>query len=60
MCINDLIEKLNKDSEKAVPTVSYEKYFAVVFNEIERLYTNVQNDGFDELMDLYYRYWLHT
>lgn len=60
ICINDLIEKLNKKNESTVPPLSYEKYFAVVFNEIERLYKIVQNDGFEELMHLYYSYWLHT
>lgn len=50
---------MNSKNKSSVPTISSEKYFAAVFNEIEILYKNVQKYGFSEVMDLYYRYWLH-
>ncbi|XP_015836200.1 biotin--protein ligase isoform X2 [Tribolium castaneum] len=54
ICINDLIEK-----NTVMQPIAYEKYFAAVFNEIERLYFDVQKNGFEAFFQLYYKYWLH-
>ncbi|XP_044261348.1 biotin--protein ligase [Tribolium madens] len=60
ICINDLIEKFNKENDTSIKPIPYEKYFAAVFNEIERLYLDVQKNGFEPFFDLYYQYWLHS
>lgn len=53
-CISDLIAK-NNGTKK--PT--FEKYFALTFNELEKLYNQVQENGIQQLLDLYYKFWLH-
>lgn len=39
--------------------ISYEVYFASVFNEFEKVYNIVQQGDMDHFYDLYYKYWLH-
>lgn len=58
-CINDLIENLNTTKNKNVPHLSYEKTFAIIFNEIEKVLNKVQTGDFDFLYNSYYRNWLH-
>ena len=59
MCINDLIERASIETNTTLKPIPYEKYFAMVFNEIEKLYQDVQLKGTDGFLDLYYKYWLH-
>ncbi|KZC12067.1 Biotin--protein ligase [Dufourea novaeangliae] len=59
-CINDIIKMFNKTYNKQLKTISYEQYFAIVFNEIERWMNIVQSGNADEFLDAYYTYWIHT
>ncbi|XP_031834057.1 holocarboxylase synthetase-like protein isoform X2 [Nomia melanderi] len=58
-CINDIIEMFNKTYNKKLKLISYEQYFAIVFNELERLLDIVQSGNTDAFLDAYYTYWLH-
>lgn len=42
-----------------MPELTYEKSFAIIFNEIEAILKDVQKGNFDQLYNLYYQYWLH-
>ncbi|KAK9874227.1 hypothetical protein WA026_002579 [Henosepilachna vigintioctopunctata] len=57
--LNDYIEQYNKTMNTDLQKLSHEKYFALVFNEIEDLYDIVQNDNLDHFYDLYYKHWIH-
>lgn len=59
-CINDLIRTFNTTNKKNVPELTYEKSFAIIFNEIERILNEVQKGNFGNLYTLYYQYWLHS
>ncbi|KAL5274469.1 HLCS family protein [Megaselia abdita] len=59
-CINDAIKTLNKSLNKSVHDLSYEKSFAIIFNEIEIVLNQVQKGNFGYLYNLYYQYWLHS
>lgn len=59
MCINELIRLHNEEYQTNLETISYERFFALVFNELERIYKTVQAGDLDYLYDLYYKYWLH-
>lgn len=59
-CINDLIKAVNSSQNKNVPELTYEKSFAIIFNEIEAILNQVQKNNFDFLYNLYYQYWLHS
>lgn len=59
-CINDLIDSLNSRLNKNVPHLSYEKTFAIIFNEIEDILNRVQKGDFEYLYNLYYQNWLHS
>uniref|UniRef100_A0A8D8V3H1 Biotin--protein ligase n=1 Tax=Cacopsylla melanoneura TaxID=428564 RepID=A0A8D8V3H1_9HEMI len=50
-CLNSIFS-----SNPSSPLLSYEQYFALVFNHLEQL---LEGD-FDEIYDLYYKHWLHT
>ncbi|XP_076644168.1 holocarboxylase synthetase-like protein isoform X1 [Halictus rubicundus] len=58
-CINDLVKLFNKTYNKQLKTISYEQYFAIVFNETERWLNTVQSGSMDEFLDAYYEYWNH-
>nr|XP_023018683.1 uncharacterized protein LOC111507580 isoform X1 [Leptinotarsa decemlineata] len=60
ICINDLIRMSNQDENTSIKTISYETYFAEVFNELERIYEIVQGGDTEYLYDMYYKYWLHN
>lgn len=59
-CINDLIDEYNKRNKTKVPRIKQEKFFAFVFNEIERLIDVIQTGGLDEFYELYYANWMHN
>lgn len=58
-CINDLIRSEYSTKENPAGIISYEAYFAAVFNETEKLLNKYQNGDADSFFDLYYKYWLH-
>lgn len=59
MCINELIRLHNEEFGTDLEPIAYERFFALVFNELERIYKTVQAGDLDYLYDLYYKYWLH-
>ncbi|XP_022908041.2 biotin--protein ligase [Onthophagus taurus] len=60
-CINDIIDRYNKDFNTQLPKIPFEKYFALVFNELERILNVIDNQGnMDYFYELYYKYWLHN
>lgn len=59
-CINKMIREYNESTKSELAEISYECYFAIIFNELERIYNLIQEkDGLGDFFDLYYRYWLH-
>lgn len=60
MCLNELIRLHNEEFGTNLQIIQYEKFFALVFNEIERIFKQVQSGDIDYLYDLYYKYWLHS
>lgn len=59
LCVNDMIEELAKQSGRKIEKLSFEKYFALVFTELERLLYLVETGHQDQVIELYYKYWLH-
>lgn len=59
-CLNDVIKNYNKGHSTNMPYMEYERFFAGVFNEVERLIDIVQDDNFKHFFDLYYKFWLHS
>ena len=59
LCLNDMIEELSKQSGRKIEKLSFEKYFALVFTELERLLYLVETGHQDQVIELYYKYWLH-
>lgn len=49
-CLNSIF------SSSQSPLLSYEQYFALVFNHLEQL----MEGDFEDIYDLYYKHWLHT
>lgn len=58
-CINDLIASYNKEHKTKLPYLTYERYFALVFNELEKLWDIVQSGDMDTFLNLYYKFWMH-
>ncbi|XP_011882761.1 PREDICTED: biotin--protein ligase isoform X2 [Vollenhovia emeryi] len=58
-CINDAILQYNQKYGTKLETFSYEKYLALVFNEMENLLDILQSGNTDHFYQLYYKYWLH-
>lgn len=58
-CIKSVITKYNQDNGTQLPDISFEKFLALTFTELERIFNTVQNDNLDYLFELYYKYWLH-
>ncbi|KAL6267955.1 hypothetical protein P5V15_001023 [Pogonomyrmex californicus] len=58
-CINDIILQYNQKYGTKLKTFSYEKYLALVFNELEILLDIVQSGNVEHFYQLYYKYWLH-
>lgn len=59
-CINDVIQMFNETYHKELKPISYEQYFAIVFNEIERWLNIVQTGNIDTFFETYYKHWMHT
>ncbi|XP_039288576.1 biotin--protein ligase isoform X2 [Nilaparvata lugens] len=59
-CINDMITELNKKTGSSIASLSHEKFFAIVFTELERIVDLVQNGQIEDVISLYYKYWLHS
>ncbi|XP_047353177.1 biotin--protein ligase isoform X2 [Vespa velutina] len=59
-CINDVIAEYNKVKKTNLPLLSYERYFALAFSEIEYLLDIVQSGNIDYFFQIYYKFWLHT
>ncbi|XP_012528696.1 biotin--protein ligase isoform X2 [Monomorium pharaonis] len=59
-CINDTILQYNQKYGTKLEMFSYEKYLALVFNEMESLLDAVQSGNTENFYKLYYKYWLHT
>lgn len=60
ICINDLIDRMNSQTSTKASHVSYEKYFANVFNKIEEILNMIESDNLEKFFTLYYTYWLHS
>uniref|UniRef100_A0A069DXC6 Putative biotin--protein ligase n=1 Tax=Panstrongylus megistus TaxID=65343 RepID=A0A069DXC6_9HEMI len=60
VCINDLINSINNETGAKLSELSYEIYFANVFNKLEELYKMAQSDFIDDVKSLYYSFWLHS
>ncbi|KAF7989764.1 hypothetical protein HCN44_008438 [Aphidius gifuensis] len=58
--LNNIIDKHNKKYNKNLSHISYEKFFALIFTELENIIDKVQNNNIDYFNDLYYEYWIHT
>ncbi|KAL6440601.1 hypothetical protein ACFW04_003233 [Cataglyphis niger] len=58
-CINDMISLYNKKYKTNLEKFTYEKYLALVFNQLEILLDNVESNNIQLFYDLYYKYWLH-
>lgn len=58
-CINDLIAEYNKVHKTKLLPFSCERFFALVFSEIEYLLDIVQSGHMDYFFTMYYKYWLH-
>ncbi|GJQ79840.1 Hcs [Trypoxylus dichotomus] len=58
--LNDIIGKYNVDHGTTLPAIAYERYFALVFNELERIMDIIQSGDLDYFYQLYYKYWLHS
>ncbi|OAD57207.1 Biotin--protein ligase [Eufriesea mexicana] len=59
-CINDIVNVFNEMYHKQLKMISYEQYFAIVFNEIEKWLDTIQSDNIDSFLYRYYTYWLHS
>ncbi|XP_024214118.1 uncharacterized protein [Halyomorpha halys] len=61
VCVHELIRRMNKQSSTNAELISYEKYFANVFNKIEELMNLIESTGtLDKFLPIYYNYWLHS
>lgn len=61
ICLNDLVKAYNVNNNTNLPYLQYEQFFALVFNEIERLINEIQSSGdFSSFLLMYYRLWLHS
>ncbi|XP_046670505.1 biotin--protein ligase isoform X2 [Homalodisca vitripennis] len=59
VCINDMITQLNKASGQKLPLLTKEKFFAIVFNQLEKLLLMIELGEQDKVLEMYYKYWLH-
>jgi biotin-(acetyl-CoA carboxylase) ligase len=61
-CINEMIAQINSmasvPSEKLAPLFR-EKLLAVTFTQLESLLDAIQNGHIQQILQLYYSYWLH-
>lgn len=59
-CINDLIKEYNAANNTQLPVIQYERFFALIFNEIEELFNTVQANKLNHFYEQYYKLWLHA
>ena len=65
MSINDVISLYNMEegrgsgSGKSLPHLSVEAVLASTFNTLEQLLSLYEVQGLDQILPLYYKYWLH-
>lgn len=59
LSLNDIIGKFNVDNGTTLAAIAYEKYFALVFNELERILKTIESQDMTYFYTLYYKYWLH-
>ncbi|KAG7187870.1 hypothetical protein KM043_013851 [Ampulex compressa] len=59
-CLNDFIALYSQAHFVHLESISYERYFALVFNEMEVLLDMVQSGDIDRFLEIYYSLWLHT
>ncbi|XP_039288767.1 biotin--protein ligase [Nilaparvata lugens] len=59
-CVNEMIDELNRVAGTDVAPISFEEYFALTFTEMERLIDMVQSGRLEEVLELYYDFWLHS
>lgn len=60
-CINDLIREYNAANNTQLSVIKYERFFALIFNEIEQLLNIVQaNNNLEHFYEQYYSLWLHS
>ncbi|XP_015514595.1 biotin--protein ligase isoform X1 [Neodiprion lecontei] len=59
-CINDLITRHNDQYSTNLPKLTAERYFALVFSELERILNVVQTGNMNHFYEIYYEYWMHT
>ena len=57
--INDIITLFNKETGAEISPLSVEQVLAWTFNCLERLLTLYEVQGEEQLLELYYKYWLH-
>ncbi|KAK9746642.1 Biotin protein ligase C terminal domain [Popillia japonica] len=60
LSLNDIIGKFNVDNGTTLAAIAYEKYFALVFNELERILKTIEKQDMTYFYTLYYKYWLHS
>lgn len=59
ICINDVISQYNEKYKANLEKFSYERYMALVFNQLEYLLDCVERNNIKHFHSLYYQYWLH-
>lgn len=59
MSVNDAITLYNKEAKTSLPPLSVEGVLAGTLNCLERLLTLYEVQGLDQVLELYYKYWIH-
>ncbi|XP_034249233.1 biotin--protein ligase [Thrips palmi] len=59
-CINEQIMLHNARCGSKIPALSLEKWLAIFFTELERILMLMQNNSDKQVLDLYYKFWLHS
>ncbi|RZF46937.1 hypothetical protein LSTR_LSTR011768 [Laodelphax striatellus] len=59
-CINDMIDALNARNGSRVQHLTLEKFVAILLNQFEQLIDMVEAGRIDEVIELYYKHWLHS
>ncbi|XP_022192172.2 biotin--protein ligase [Nilaparvata lugens] len=59
-CINDMIDALNAKEGTRVEHLTLEKFVAILLNRFEQLIDMVERGRIDEVIQLYYKHWLHS
>ncbi|XP_062516763.1 biotin--protein ligase-like isoform X2 [Corticium candelabrum] len=59
ICINDIIEILNRSKGLKLPKLTVELALAQMLNTLECLLDQMDKNGVSSLINLYYRYWIH-